>query len=708
MNRHYEDAAHSGIRFFSLKNKMIAAFTFFAVSILLIICIASIKLASFFLVRNTEAFLQELAVNSTKVLNERSAAIFGKLEAFSNIPAIQEEGLTYKEKIALLKTEIQMQKKHGWITFGISGLDGTLYRTDNKIEHISSAAWFRNAVKGQYVITEPQLNANGSKYISVAAIPLRDLQGKITGVINVTIFGDSLSNLISDIIVGKTGQAYLISQDGVILGNRRPEILYQNIFTDLTDASSQNFMEFLKNALGSKKIAVHISNIHGVRHISAVSSMRYSGWTLLLTAPLSEFVSESVSKLAELFILITVTQLAVAVAFGIFIANKISKPVNNVTAALRNIAQGEGDLTVRLPLIGNDEITALSGYFNETISKIGAAIRSVEENTQVMANIGYDLSSNMSQTASAVYEISSNIEGVKQQTITQAKSVTDTAATIEEIIRTIKHLNTNIEHQAESVASSSSATEQMTANIASITKTLEKAHEVIKNLAAATDDGKETVITANSVTQKIAEESGGLLEASSVIQHIASQTNLLAMNAAIEAAHAGEAGKGFAVVADEIRKLSEESRLQGKAITVTLKTLSGQIEQLSASSKTAEEKFNAIFDLAGHVEAMSKNITESMHEQSNGSQEVLYAIKNIHAVTTEVRDGAEEMLKGGEAVAASMQQLDDLTHLITGSMNEMAAGAVQITDAVHGVNEITQRNKASIDNLVTQVNKFKV
>ncbi len=180
------------------------------------------------------------------------------------------------------------------------------------------------------------------------------------------------------------------------------------------------------------------------------------------------------------------------------------------------------------------------------------------------------------------------------------------------------------------------------------------------------------------------------------------------MNAAIEAAHAGEAGKGFAVVADEIRKLAEDSATQGKTITTTLKQFGTEIESLSNSAQSVEEKFNAIFNLSDQVKMMSNQLTAAMREQENASREVLAAIKNINAVTVEVNSGSAEMLKGGEKAVQEMAILDDLTRVITGSMDEMTSGSSYINTSVQEVNQITQRNKESIAELAAEVSKFKV
>jgi methyl-accepting chemotaxis protein len=258
------------------------------------------------------------------------------------------------------------------------------------------------------------------------------------------------------------------------------------------------------------------------------------------------------------------------------------------------------------------------------------------------------------------------------------------------------------------VSRASSAIEEMVANIASVTDTLVKNSANVTTLTESSEVGRAGLQEVASDIQEISHESEGLLEINAVMENIASQTNLLSMNAAIEAAHAGEAGKGFAVVAAEIRKLAESSSAQSKTISDVLKKIKNSIDKITKSTTNVLNKFEAIDSSVKTVALQESNIRNAMEEQGQGSKQILDGIEQVTEITRNVKSGSHEMLEGAQQVIIESQNLEKATQEITSGMNEMASGAAQINVAVHHVNEISVKNREGIDILVKEVAKFKV
>ncbi len=430
-------------------------------------------------------------------------------------------------------------------------------------------------------------------------------------------------------------------------------------------------------------------------------------WSVMVGST-ETYIMREVNALRTFVIILAAIALVAAVVIIYLVLSNTTAPIVKVADTLKDISEGEGDLTRTIPVGSKDEVGDLADYFNKTIQKIKNLVLLIKKQAGALSDIGTALSSNMTETAAAINEITSNIQSIKGRVINQSASVTETNATMEQVIANINKLNTQVEKQSQNISQSSSAVEEMVANINSVTGTLINNAANVNTLKEASEVGRSGLQEVATDIQEISRESEGLLEINAVMENIASQTNLLSMNAAIEAAHAGEAGKGFAVVADEIRKLAESSSEQSKTIGVVLKKIKDSIDKITGSTDNVLKRFEAIDTGVKTVSQQEENIRNAMEEQEEGSKQLLQSTGGLKEITVQVKGGSEEMLDGSQEVLKESQNLERVTQEITGGMNEMATGAEQINLAVNNVNDMTQKNREAINDLLREVSKFKV
>jgi len=411
-----------------------------------------------------------------------------------------------------------------------------------------------------------------------------------------------------------------------------------------------------------------------------------------------------------LFISIAVL-IAVAVFVLVFVrllGFLVLTPLSQAKDAMHEIAYGNGDLTRRITTRNRTEIGELIGDINHFINMLHGIVGNLVTRQEELTAISESLTAMSVESASSIAQIMANIESVHNQSKLQLESVDSTDRVIEGSVAKIGSLGAVIGEQVTFIHDSSESVETMVQKLTSVIGDAGHMAEQFSVLDAATASGREKQAGVAAKIGEIAAQSRTLKEANDTISKISSQTNLLAMNAAIEAAHAGDSGAGFSVVADEIRHLAETSSAQSKTIRNEIKKIQASIEDVVRASDDSTRSFGAVMDEIGKTAAIVSAFSAEMVDQQGKGRLVFDSLRKMMDATESVQDESGDLARETGAIRDEVERVKDASAMIEGSMEEMAIGASEINDSAHEVSNLAIKMKDLISLMRGAIGQFKV
>ncbi len=521
--------------------------------------------------------------------------------------------------------------------------------------NIADRAYFQNAkATGKTLIGDPARSEATGKLISVICAPVKSESKEFIGTLGVVLKVEFLTGLIAGRKLGKTGYGFMADKNGLILAHPVAEHILK---LDITKLAGMEV--FVKKMLAGEK-GVDEYTFKGVDKIAGYAPLSVANWYVAATQDAEEFLSvaHSIRNLSLVVTLVAMLLTIVAVAYA---AGLIVKPLNRAIASLKDIAQGEGDLTMRLDAKSKDEIGELGFWFNTFIEKLQGIVKRIAENSNLV-----NASSN--QLSLIAGELSSGAEDTSHRAANVATASEEMSANLNNVAAAMEQSSTNVNMVA-------AAAEEMTSTITEIAENAERARNVSSK---AVDQARR----ASDKMEELGEAAKRIGKVTETITEISEQTNLLALNATIEAARAGEAGRGFAVVANEIKDLAKQTA----QATLDIKN---QIHDVQQTTEASVAEINQISEVISGVNDIVATIAAAVEEQTAATREIA---NNI----AQASQGIQEV---NENVSQSSTVAGDITEDIS-KVNLAATGISESSKQVQDSSEGLQRMAKELNGIV--------
>jgi methyl-accepting chemotaxis protein len=646
----------------------------------MVVCIglASVLAATRIVERLSEESLVNQARASSRLIQEVLSSETRVLYELANRARTQT--MDFEIQRASLITEID---RLNYLDFGIVGPDGIAhYLKEDTTGNLADRDYIIKALAGKSAVSDVIISRVIGKPVLMVAAPIM-VNGKAAGALIGRKDGAVLGELTGGVSFGRTGFIFMVNKGGVYVCHPDPDLVY-NQFNPVTAAESDDSLKSLGAFIsavvtGTGTFAGY--SYQGVSYIGASTPVDDSDWFLVTTVEKEEFFGEINRIILYTMCIGAAAVLMSVILVMILIRGLVIKPITLIMRETDALANLKFDIVIPPP--SNDEIGDVQRGLEVIRGSLKKTMADINNRHLGQVNISKNLHESIRVSSDGIAVINANMESVQERTDSQMSSVERTAESVGEIVRRIGSLEEAVKIQGDNIARSSDSIERLVRDIGAVRDVVSKASGITEELSKSSDAGRKTLNSLTEELTHIAEQSAFLEEANAALVNIAAQTNILAMNAAIEAAHAGEAGKGFAVVSGEVRKLAEESNRESNSISQEIKNMRNGIDRIRQVSVETVETMGSMFTDVKDMQSSFNTVNSAVEAQASNSRQVLDSLDALRSTTEQVRGGSEKI-----------QQESGLIH---DTVDSLIGISKNLKESILGVQRASEDITASLD-----------